>query len=111
MRHTGSWRDIETARPERLDLTFRFCATPSALLRPEGMDLTKTSHLLGFDVDALPRRVPRRPVLMINDRPSSSRGTHELPSVIGQIHRARDRLVVDPEVEVEVDLKDDSHTV
>jgi hypothetical protein len=39
---------------ERLELTFRVFATPSALLRPDGMDLAKISHSLGFDADALP---------------------------------------------------------
>jgi hypothetical protein len=39
---------------ERLDLTFRIFATPSALLRPDGMDLAKISHSLGFDADSLP---------------------------------------------------------
>ena len=39
---------------ERLDLTLRIFATPSALLRPDGMDLAKISHSLGFDADALP---------------------------------------------------------
>lgn len=67
--------------------------------------------------DPLLLRATRRPpVRLIWDalavgRPFSSRGTHELPSVIGQINRARDRLAVDPEVEVEVDLKDDPHAV
>lgn len=38
---------------ESLSLEFRVFATPSALLRPEGMDLTKLSRTLGFDAEAL----------------------------------------------------------
>jgi hypothetical protein len=38
---------------DRLDLEFRIFATPSALFRPDGMDLKKVSHPLGFDVDSL----------------------------------------------------------
>lgn len=45
------WRYREE---EKLKLEVRVFATPSALLRPEGMDLTKISRSLGFDADALP---------------------------------------------------------
>jgi hypothetical protein len=49
----GEVRELRHSEAGRLDLTFHFFATPSALLRP-GNGPDQDLALAGFDADALP---------------------------------------------------------